>query len=59
LAIAQAQAIAHGQPIDALDGGQLVLRADTLCLHGDGENAVEIARGLGGSWGGFWGSLPG
>lgn len=42
--VAQALAIARGEPIIALDGGDLLLRADTLCLHGDAPGAVERAR---------------
>ena len=44
---AQAQKIAAGAALDALDGGVLRLRADTLCLHGEGPRAAELARLLG------------
>ncbi len=40
----QASAIFSGVPVAALDGGQLLLRADSLCLHGDGAVAAEIAK---------------
>lgn len=45
-AAAQARAIARGEPIPCLDGGLLVVRADTLCLHGDGVGAAEFARAI-------------
>ena len=44
--VAQALAITRGEPLRAVDGSALVLRADTLCLHGDTPHAVESARGL-------------
>jgi UPF0271 protein len=44
---AQAQKIAAGAALDTLDGGVLQLRADTLCLHGEGPRAAELARLLG------------
>jgi len=43
---AQAQKIAAGLALDTLDGGVLQLRADTLCLHGEGPRAAELARML-------------
>ena len=42
----QARLIAGGEAITTLDGGELYLRADTLCLHGDREDAVEFARAI-------------
>lgn len=45
-AAAQALRIARGEPIAALDGGELRLRAGTLCLHGDRENALGFARAV-------------
>jgi UPF0271 protein len=44
---AQAQKIAAGAALDTLDGGMLRVRADTLCLHGEGPRAAELARLLG------------
>lgn len=44
---AQAQKIAAGAALDTLDGGVLRLRADTLCLHGEGPRAAKLARLLG------------
>lgn len=32
--------------VRTLDGGEVALRADTVCLHGDGEHAVAFARRL-------------
>ena len=42
----QAYALAHHQPIIALDGIPLRLAADTLCLHGDTPGAIGIARAV-------------
>lgn len=40
----QALMIASGEPIPTLDGGSIVVKAETICLHGDGANAVSNAR---------------
>ena len=45
---AQAQKIAAGVAFNTLDGGLLQVRADTLCLHGEGPQAAELARLLSG-----------
>ena len=42
----QAYALAHDQPIIALDGSPLRLAADTLCLHSDTPGAIGIARAV-------------
>ena len=42
----QAYALAHDQPIVALDGSLLQLAADTLCLHSDTRGAIGIARAV-------------
>lgn len=44
LAIEQALRIVHAQPVKTVDGASLILHADTLCLHGDGPHAIELAR---------------
>jgi UPF0271 protein len=46
-ASAQAKAIALGQAFQGLDGAELRVEADTLCLHGEGAQAAELARQLG------------
>jgi UPF0271 protein len=45
-AVVQARAIALGRSFAAADGTLLKLRADTLCLHGEGPRASELARRL-------------
>ncbi len=35
--------IAYGEPIETVDGGQLVVEADTLCIHGDTPGASALA----------------
>lgn len=46
IAAEQAYALAHDQPIAALDGSPLRLAADTLCLHSDTPGAIGIARAV-------------
>lgn len=45
-AAAQALSLAQGAPVTALDGASLRVRADTLCLHSDTPNALNIARAV-------------
>ncbi|WP_109126294.1 5-oxoprolinase subunit PxpA [Dyella sp. C11] len=45
-AIAQAMAMAREGQVRAVDGNIISLRADTLCVHGDGAHAVAFARQL-------------
>lgn len=42
----QARALAQGEPVVALDGLTLLIRAETLCLHGDTPGALNIARAV-------------
>jgi len=37
-------AIASGEPITDVEGGELRVRAESICVHGDTAGAVEIAR---------------
>jgi UPF0271 protein len=46
LAAAQAAALAHGQVIGTLGGGRIRVQADTICLHGDTPDALNIARAV-------------
>lgn len=43
-AAAQALAIARQEAISTLDGGNLLVSAQTICLHGDNEGAADRAR---------------
>lgn len=45
-AIAQAMAMAREGKVRAVDGSIVTLKADTLCVHGDGTHAVAFARNL-------------
>lgn len=45
-AASQAQALASGLPVIALNGAPLRVRADTICLHSDTPNALNIARAV-------------
>lgn len=42
--IAQAVALASGQALTASDGSPLVLRADSLCVHGDNASSVAAVQ---------------
>lgn len=44
LIIDQATRIASGQPLTASDGSELVLQADTLCVHGDNAESIAAVR---------------
>jgi UPF0271 protein len=46
---AQAVRIAREGVVTAGDGSEVRLQADTLCLHGDTENAVALARAVRGA----------
>ncbi|RCK70837.1 LamB/YcsF family protein [Desertihabitans brevis] len=41
---ARCVAMATGEPVTDVEGGQLVLRPASICVHGDTPGAVEIAR---------------
>lgn len=45
-AASQALAIARGQAIEPLGGGSLFIRAQTICLHGDGSGALKRAEAV-------------
>ncbi len=45
-AVAQALRMVHAGRVRATDGTEVEIRADTLCLHGDGAHAVEFAQRL-------------
>lgn len=45
-AIEQALCIARDGVVETADGDRLNLHADTLCLHGDGAHALQLARQL-------------
>ncbi|MDY7561211.1 5-oxoprolinase subunit PxpA [Pseudomonas sp. 10B1] len=42
--IAQALTLAHGQPLRASDGSDLLLTSDTLCVHGDNASSVAAVK---------------
>lgn len=44
--IDQAIAIATGQPIRALDGSELSITADSLCVHGDNQASLKVLKEL-------------
>lgn len=42
----QARVLAEGGAVTTLDGGAVRIRADTICLHSDTPNALNIARAV-------------
>ncbi len=46
MAARQARALARGEPVTALNGERLLIRADTLCLHSDTPSALNIAQAV-------------
>lgn len=44
--IDQARRIATGKPLTASDGSELVLEADTLCVHGDNPESIAAVRAI-------------
>lgn len=44
--VAQAVALAKGEPLTALDGTPLQLPCDTLCVHGDNPESVAAVRAI-------------
>jgi UPF0271 protein len=45
-AAAQALQMVQSNSVSASDGSVIELKADTLCIHGDGEKAIEFARAV-------------
>lgn len=43
---AQALSLIHEQSVETLDGQKLEVKADTICIHGDGLLALDIAKFL-------------
>ncbi|MDP2029952.1 MAG: 5-oxoprolinase subunit PxpA [Thiobacillus sp.] len=46
MAARQARALARGEPVATLTGDSLRIPADTICLHSDTPNAVDIAQAI-------------
>lgn len=46
LILDQARRIATGQPLTTSDGSDLILEADTLCVHGDNAESVASVRAI-------------
>lgn len=44
--IAQAKAISQGKKLATVDGDTLMLKADSLCVHGDNPNAVATIKAI-------------
>jgi UPF0271 protein len=39
-------AMATGSPIEDVEGGELTIRPDSICVHGDTPGAVDHARAV-------------
>lgn len=46
VATAQALAFAQGQPIKAITGEEVLIKADSLCVHGDNPAALELIKNI-------------
>ena len=46
VAVAQVLRMVREGVVRATDGGDVAIRAETICLHGDGPQAVSFARRL-------------
>lgn len=46
MAVAQVLQMVQSGTVTSVNGGEIMVRADTICLHGDGRHAVEFARAL-------------
>ena len=46
LACAQAEALLNGTPFESLSGQELALRVDSICVHADTANAVNLLTSL-------------
>lgn len=44
--LAQAVKIAKGEPLTAIDGSEIVLNADTLCVHGDNNDSIAAIQSI-------------
>ncbi|MCG7200243.1 LamB/YcsF family protein [Marinobacter pelagius] len=42
----QAVRIARGEPLTAIDGSEIVLNADTLCVHGDNNESIAAIQSI-------------
>lgn len=42
----QAVKIAKGEPLTAIDGSEIVLNADTLCVHGDNSESIAAIQSI-------------
>jgi UPF0271 protein len=45
-AVQQVLKMIQQQKVTAIDGNDIGIKAETICIHGDGEHAVDIARHL-------------
>ena len=44
--IKQVSKIIKEEKVNTIDGGEISIQADTICIHGDGEHAVEFAKAI-------------
>jgi UPF0271 protein len=46
LAAKQAVKLALGTPINSIDGTAILVNAHSICVHGDGDNALNILKSI-------------
>lgn len=46
VAARRAVSLATGQPIETIDGTEIVVDADSICIHGDTPGAADVARAI-------------
>jgi UPF0271 protein len=44
--IEQVKTMIHQNKVNSLQGELIDLKVDTICIHGDGPNAIEFAEGI-------------
>jgi UPF0271 protein len=44
--IKQVSKIIKEKKVNTIDGGEISIQADTICIHGDGQHAVEFAKAI-------------
>lgn len=45
-AIAQVMKMINEKKVTATNGRNIFIQADTICIHGDGANAIEFAKSI-------------
>ncbi len=46
IAVAQVLQMVSAKTVTTIDGSKISIKADTICIHGDGPNALELAKAV-------------